>query len=128
MSEKSVLVIDPEQEIIDLLALILEDQGIRVVGALSMEEGLRTLRKSRFDAIITEAFDQPDRFDFEAAFLARLMPAAPGTPIILVSVYAATASLRAGDYGLAQVVAKPFEVDALVEKVRKAVDRGLELG
>ncbi len=121
MSVKTILVIEPDKAIGDLLAFFLKDQGYDVVTVESLEEGKHLLSHTRFDLIITEAFDQTHRYDLDPAFLVALKPQAGKSPIILLSTYVATNSVRPGDHGLADVIPKPFDVDVLLRKVNKAV-------
>lgn len=116
---KTVLVVDRDQLIGDFLVFILEAEGYVVTPVRSLEEARASLANSHFDLIITEAFDQKRTFTFDPTFLQELRPLAGSTPIILLSTYAAYDTFDPGQYGLAAVVAKPFDLDILLQKVRK---------
>ncbi|MCL5961203.1 MAG: response regulator [Chloroflexi bacterium] len=123
MTRKTILAIDPDEAIGALLTLILEEQGYTVVRTFSLPEAAKLLSDAHFDLIITEAFKQPDPFDFDPIFLEEFRSLSKNTPIILLSYYASTDSLRAGDFGLVDVVPKPFDVGALVDIVNKQVGK-----
>jgi DNA-binding response OmpR family regulator len=119
---QSILVVDPDVNLSDLVADILSEEGYPVTTAQTLDEAVERLAKSHFDLVITEAFDQPMRFDFDPSFLAQIRAVAGATPIALFSTYASTDTLRAGQYGLADVLAKPFDIDEMIKKVKRVLD------
>lgn len=124
----SVLVVDPDEAIRDLFVDILREEGCEVATARSLGEAAQRLSRSRFDLVVTEAFGQNDLFDFDPAFLETLREQSREVPIILSSTYPSTDSLRAGDYGLAEIVPKPFEIDQLLRKINRALGRERVVG
>ncbi len=121
---QSILVVDPDINLSALVADILGEEGYHVSTAQTLDEAIGLLSKSHFDLIITEAFDQPMRFDFDPAFLARIRAVAGATPIALFSTYASTDTLRPGQHGLADIIPKPFDIDDMVKKVKGALGNG----
>ena len=114
---KTILEMDSDQCVGDLLAIIVEAEGYEITAVRSMEEGKALLANSHFDLIITEAFDQKHSFTFDPTFLRELGLLAGPTPIILLSTYVDYDRFDPGDYGLAAVIPKPFDVDDLLQKV-----------
>lgn len=114
---KSVLVVDPDSPLGEFLALLLRKEGYETTLAQSLDKAITLLSVQAFDLIITEAFKQTNLFHFDPAFLDTFRERAPNIPIILCSVWASTDNLRKGNYGLAEVIPKPFDVDALLKKV-----------
>jgi CheY-like chemotaxis protein len=53
-AKKTVVVIEDESEMIDLVRLILERRGLKVVGALTGREGLETVRRVKPDLILLD--------------------------------------------------------------------------
>lgn len=119
MATKTILVVDPDATVGELLASILGEENYRVATAQSLGEAAALLTSSEFDLIITEAFDQHDKFEFDSAFLSELASPTRSTPIVLCSTYASVSTLRSNDLGLADVVAKPFDIDDLLNKVNR---------
>ncbi|MBI4320092.1 MAG: hypothetical protein HY675_16495 [Chloroflexi bacterium] len=129
MSGESVLILDPDRAMAELSALVLGEEGYKTRITESREEAIRLLSSSHFDLIISEAFDQDDVFTFDPTFLQDLRSMSDGIPILLCSIYPSVASVRAGQFGLAEVVPKPYDIDSFLAKVRKALDRtGLNHG
>ena len=52
--KKTVVVIEDEAGVIDLVRLILERRGFKVVGALTGREGLETIRRVKPDLILLD--------------------------------------------------------------------------
>ena len=52
--KKTVVVIEDEAGVIDLVRLILERRGLKVVGALTGREGLETVRRVKPDLILLD--------------------------------------------------------------------------
>ena len=114
---KAILIVDPYEDDRALFALILREEGYEVAAAASREEVAALLAEVQFDLIITEAFEQPDCFRFDPAFLAALRSVADDTPIVLSSICPSAQTLRASRYDLVAVLPKPFTVEELLEKV-----------
>ncbi len=114
---KTVLAVDSDQLVGDLLAIILEAEGYQVTAVWSLKEARALLSHCHFDLIITEAFDQKHTFTFDPNFVQELRPLAGTTPIILLSTYVAYDTFDPGEYGLAAVLPKPFDVDDLLQEV-----------
>ena len=72
-AKKTVVVIEDESEMIDLVRLILERRGLKVVGALTGREGLETIRRVK---------PEPDLARLDAAGYGRLgsLPANQSRP------------------------------------------------
>lgn len=54
MSEESILIVDDEREIADLVALYLENEGFRVVKCYDGTEALRCIQEEKFDLAILD--------------------------------------------------------------------------
>lgn len=120
---KSILVIEPYEDVASVFALVLGMEGYQVTSVESLQEASELLSMCCFDLIITEAFDQKALFEFHPAFLDDLKMAAANTPIILCSTYPSVDYLRAQDYGLAAILPKPFDIDDLTRKVGRVFEK-----
>lgn len=116
-----ILVIDPDREILEIVKVLLSEEGFDVATAADLAEADGLLQQERFDLILTEAFEQEDYLTFDAKFLETLYQAASDTPVILFSVFPSVDQVRPEKYGLAGVVPKPFDVDKLLAKIEKAL-------
>mgnify|MGYP005841631311 CR=1 FL=1 len=123
MADETILLIDPDEAVGASVAGILEGEGYKVTTIRSLPLAVELLSSSRFDLVMTEAFDQRRTFDFDPAYLSALRSAAGRTPIILISTYVSTDTIRAYEYGLADAVPKPFELNDLLEKVGEVLKK-----
>src|SRR5262250_3130355 len=105
----SILVVDDEPAIQDILTWALSAEGYRVVTAGNGEEALSRVEQEDFDIIVTDIV-MPGLDGLEVLERSRLLN--PRAAVIVMTAYAA---LRRGasDY-----LEKPFSVDLLKERVR----------
>ncbi|NER59921.1 response regulator [Pseudomonas sp. MAFF212428] len=115
-----ILVVDDEYLITDILGLALEDAGYEVEKAANGAKAMDELRKVRFDLVITD-YMMPTMNGEEFAKQVREDDALKHLPIVLMS--GAQADIGKDKPGLFnEVIAKPFDLDALVAKVRSLID------
>jgi CheY-like chemotaxis protein len=118
-SERVVLVVEDDESIRNVIADVLEDRGLRVVGAANGAEALERLETGRPDAMVLDLLmPVMHGWDFMEAYASRT--GGKAIPIVVVSVNPALP--RSFDrFGVQRVVAKPFEVDELLEAVEQAL-------
>jgi response regulator RpfG family c-di-GMP phosphodiesterase len=119
----TVLVVDDDARVVELLQITLGGRGYRVLTAHDGEEALETVRASSPDFVVLDV-RIPRRSGFEVCETLRNEPATKTLPIILISGNAATESrlqgLRAGadDY-----LTKPFSPRELLLKMQRILER-----
>jgi CheY-like chemotaxis protein len=107
--EKSILIVDDERIICDLLAELLEDEGYRVVRAYDGVSGLAAAEKRRPDLILTDVM-MPGIDG--VTLIRRLRDRGVRAPAVLMSaVYADV------DLPHVRFVPKPFDVDDILDVV-----------
>ena len=116
---KTILIVDDEHLIANMLGYALEDEGYRVVKAGDGRHGLELLDQERPALVITDLM-MPQMDGMQLALAIRRRPSAAKLPILLMS----------GAYGdldgntpelFAAVFDKPFEVAQMVAKVSALV-------
>jgi two-component system response regulator VicR len=80
-AKKTVVVIEDESEMIDLVRLILERRGLKVVGALTGCEGLETIRRVKPSLILLDLM-LPDMDGWEVYRQIKADPELKDIPII----------------------------------------------
>lgn len=117
----SILVVDDERGVRDMLAHELEKEGYRVVTAQDGAQALERLRAEAFQLVISDV-KMPNLGGLEA--LAAIKKINPDVEVILVTGYAtvddAVAAMKQGAYDFVQ---KPFHMDALRALVEKALEK-----
>ncbi|EHM02449.1 response regulator receiver domain protein [Acetobacteraceae bacterium AT-5844] len=117
----TILVIDDEFLVADILAFALEDEGFMVVRASHGRKGLDVLQRDRPALVITD-FMMPVMNGLEFAMAVRARPESASLPIILIS--GAHADI-AREYGhlFTAVFDKPFSVEKIIDAVVQVVGR-----
>jgi CheY-like chemotaxis protein len=116
---KTILVVDDEPAILDLLTTLLADEGYRVLAAADGAVALEGLQREAVDVVITDGM--MPQLDGEALIRAmREQPATRDVPVIFISA-AVTPRLE----GLEPwwFLSKPFDLDAVLTAVAGAVGR-----
>ncbi|MDB6142455.1 MAG: Two-component hybrid sensor and regulator [Pseudomonas sp.] len=113
----TILVVDDEYLIADILGYALEDEGYMVVKASNGQKGLEVLERERPALIITD-FMMPVMDGLEFASAVRALPAVSHLPIILISGAQAHIGMQRTDLFNA-VLMKPFNIDVVLAKVQE---------
>jgi two-component system, OmpR family, alkaline phosphatase synthesis response regulator PhoP len=108
----TILIIDDEPTVADLLAELLAEEGYAVVTAFNAAEGLARAADVRPDLILSDVMMPGD----DGYTLARTVAADPdlrGTPVVLMS--AGPRQAPTPDTPVAAFVAKPFLLDQVLD-------------
>jgi CheY-like chemotaxis protein len=111
----TILVVDDETGIRDLMRKILQRERYRVLAAGSAEEALAAAQGQAIDLLITDVM-LPGIHGPELA--SRMQQTAPRLKTLFISGYSGEERFPAG----AHFLAKPFTLAALLEKVRAALE------
>jgi DNA-binding response OmpR family regulator len=113
-----ILVVEDDATIGRTVADALIDEGYLVVVADTLAAARTALERARPTALVLD-LTLPDSFG--ADLLAELASTADAPPTVLLSVFH-LASMIAERYDIEHVT-KPFEIDALVSAVKRAIDK-----
>jgi two-component system, chemotaxis family, chemotaxis protein CheY len=118
--DRTVLVVEDDQSIRDVITDVLEDRGFRVVGAGNGAEALNNLETIRPDVMVLDLL-MPVMHGWE--FMESYGEKTGGLPIPIVVVSVNSALPRSFNrFGVRTVVAKPFNIDDLLHAVEGAAD------
>jgi two-component system response regulator PilR (NtrC family) len=121
ISRPSVLIVDDEPNIIELLDIVLHDEGMEVLKASSGAAALDVLRKTPVDIIISD-IRMPDFSGVELLKEAKQL--APETVFILITAYASTeTAIDALQHGAYDYLTKPFKMEELLHIVRRSLKK-----
>ena len=113
-----VLVIDDEQSILDVIRILLVNNGFTVHTALGGRAGLERLATVRPDIVVTD-IRMPDVSGVEVLSAARVQD--PDTPVILMKAQATLQSaMQAFNEGAFYYIQKPFRNDEMLAILRRA--------
>lgn len=117
---KTILIIDDDQNNIFALKLALKSRGFQAIGSLSAEEGLAQLRDHGGIGVVLMDMMMPEIDGYEATKLIRQSWNASELPIIAVTAQAMTGDrekcLSAGANGY---ISKPIDIELLVQMIRE---------
>ena len=112
--------VDDDPEVVRLLEQDLSASGFSVIGACSGAEGVRLLRDTPVDAVVTD-LRMPDVDGLEIVRVAADMQ--PDTKVIIITAFATIASaIDAVKQGAFDYVSKPFEIEELVLALERALE------
>ena len=121
MPFRSVLVVDDEEPLRQLLAVILRDRGYQPRAVGSAEDALKELAARDYDLVLTDV--RMPRMD-GIALTRAIQERQPGATVIVMSAYGShEASLEAMKAGAYDFLPKPFKPDDVLLCLRKAEER-----
>jgi CheY-like chemotaxis protein len=118
---KTILVIDDEFAIADVLISLLTDEGYRVVTAPNGQEGLALLAESRPDLVLLDLM-MPLMDGREVLRQMRADPESMHIPVILMSAACSPAVLAT--LGAEAYLEKPFRLDVLLATLERLLGSG----
>ncbi len=117
----SILVIDDEPVLQDVLGTLLGNEGFEVHSAMSAAQGLKVLAEEEIDVVLLDLM-LPDRNGLD--LLPEITNLVPELPVIVItahsSVESAIQAMREGAY---HYVPKPFKNEVVLNLVRRAAER-----
>jgi two-component system response regulator PilR (NtrC family) len=121
MSDARVLVVDDEQSMRDLLAITLEKQGYEVTVADSGETAVDNIRRTVFDAVITD-IKMVKVSGLEVLRITKDL--SPETAVIVITAVGSTeTAVEAMKLGAYDYITKPFKLDEINLIVKNALER-----
>jgi len=112
---KTILVVDDEAAIVNLLRIILSQDGVEVLGAYDGLEALDIARRERPDMVISDVM-MPRMDGRELCRAIRSAPELAGTRVVLMN---ALHKMILVDYTEDAFIPKPFGVEMLEETVER---------
>ena len=122
MAERSILVVDDELLIRDLLYDFFKDQGWEISIADNGKRALELLKSKEFDLLLTD-IKMPEMDGLDLASKVKLSH--PNLPIMLMTGYPSVESAVSGlrnkveDY-----IIKPFNINQLFKSIEKIISEG----
>lgn len=122
---KSILVVDDEASIREMLELALKKWGYRVKLAETLREGISALERGKVDLVLSD-IKLPDGTGIELLSRLKTLPEKP--PILLMTAYGNTdAAVQAMRLGAFYYITKPFKLEELKILLERALtDDGLK--
>ncbi len=124
MPKKTILVIDDEKDLIELVRYNLENEGFQVKGALDGETGLALALKDVPDVVLVDLM-LPGMDGLEVCRRIRADQRTAGIALIMLTAKSAESDRVVGlELGADDYVTKPFSTRELIARVRAVLRRG----
>ncbi len=121
--KRTILVVDDDRRVLDLLQISLSQNGYRVVTAATGEEGLEMVRRDPPDLLILD-LRLPKKNGYEVCAALKSSKETAHIPIVMVSATAEVdARLQGLMHGADDYLTKPFSPKELLIKVRRIFER-----
>ena len=120
----TILIVDDEQPVRDLLAAIFEDSGHRALPAINGRDALEILDQERPDLVLSDVMMPV----LNGATLCRRLKAEPSTASIPVILMSAAGRQVADGSGADAYLDKPFDLDGMEALVRRWLPPATRLG
>ncbi len=118
---KSILVIDDEPVLQDVLGSLLEGNGFDYHQAMTAADGMRVLRDEEIDVVLLDLM-LPDRTGLE--LLPEIKILDPHLPVVVITAYSSVESaIEAMRRGAFHYVPKPFKNEEVLHLVRRAAEQ-----
>ncbi len=123
MGKLTVLVIDDDPVILELLRVNFEIEGFDVVCASNGEEGLRLAHSAAPDVVISDIM-MPRRDGLQLLSDLKADPGTEDLPVILLSAKAQKSEVQQGlDMGADDYITKPFDPLELIDRLNAVMTR-----
>jgi two-component system, NtrC family, response regulator PilR len=117
----TILVVDDEPNIIEVLEIVLQDEGMEVLKSNSGFEALTLLHERDVDLVISD-IRMPDVSGVE--LLREVKEFSPDTAFIMITAFASTeTAIEALQHGAFDYITKPFRMEELRSIVHSALDQ-----
>ena len=123
MGKLTVLVIDDDPVILELLRVNFEIEGLSVICAADGEEGFRRAKAERPDIVISDIM-MPRRDGLQLLADLKGDPTTEDLPVILLSAKAQQTEVQQGlDLGADDYLTKPFDPLELIDRLNAVMTR-----
>ncbi len=116
--QRTVLVVDDEPAIRDLIVAVLEEEGYRALGAGSGRRALELLPVEQPDLVLMDIM-MPEMDGREALGRMRAAPGLDRIPVVLMS---AAFDADRIDHRISAFLPKPFDLDQLLDTIADALE------
>lgn len=121
MSDKKILVIDDDPDILDSIKAVLSSKGYRIVTATDGKDGVEKFKNEKPDLVLCDMM--MERVDAGSKVAELIKKEDKTTPVYLMSSIgnATATNISVSELGFTGVLQKPVDPDTLLMQVKKAL-------
>jgi DNA-binding NtrC family response regulator len=118
---RSVLVVDDDDAMRDMVVALLEDAGHTAQGAALADEAIEAIKDREFDAVLSD-IRMPGKSGID--MLGEIRALRPETPVVMMTAFGSIDSaVEAMQAGAFDYITKPFKRDAILVSLERAFER-----
>lgn len=118
--QDSILIIDDDEQVSDILSLVLESQGYEIRSCLTPEKAIQELRSRGFSLIL---LDLRLGEDSGLDLLPRIREMSPNTPVFMITAHGdVDSAVKAFTLGANGYIKKPFQEGDLKLQISQAIE------
>ncbi len=126
MAKGTILVVDDEEDIRELVELNLSREGLKVIGSETGEQGLKMAQSQRPDLIVLDLM-LPGMDGLEVCRRIKADPKTRQIPVVMLTAKGEEADIVAGlELGAEDYITKPFSGRVLAARVRRILRKKTE--
>lgn len=124
MARETILLVEDDEDIQELVRYNLAKEGYRVVPVMSGEDALKALRSNQPDLVVLDLM-LPGLDGLEICRLMKADPKAAHVPVVMLTAKGEEADVVAGlELGAEDYITKPFSPRVLLARIRAVLRRG----
>ena len=123
----TVLIVEDNWQLLELLRSILQSEGLQVLVAPEPTAATALIRARPVDVIVTDFFGGLTPEDCRQS-VAEILAVADARPVLGVTGRPFEAGTKPDEFGVDDLIAKPFEVEDLVDRVLDLLDVARQRG
>ncbi|MCP4669724.1 MAG: response regulator [Desulfobacula sp.] len=124
MKKETILIVDDEEDILELIKFNLEIEGYSIVTALTGEKAIEVIKKSAIDLIVLDLM-LPGVDGLEVTKILKRDEKTWGIPIIMLTAKGEESDIVTGlELGADDYLSKPFSLKILIARIRAILRRG----
>ena len=122
MSSKTILIVDDEPDLVEIIRFPLEIEGYRVLVSQNGEDGLNQARREMPHLILLDVM-LPKLDGYKVCRLLKFDEKYKHIPILMLTAKVQEKDKAMGrEAGVNEYIGKPFDIDELVQKVKSYLD------
>lgn len=114
-----VLIVDDDRQIVEMLSIVLSEEGFEVIPAYDGEHALQAVRDTMPDLVLSDVM-MPRLSGLEMCSRMKADPAVSAIPVILMTALQGSINADCA----ACVIHKPFDLSLISRSIHKALRRG----
>lgn len=115
-AKRTVLIVDDEPDLLEILRFSLETEGYRILTAPSVREAIELIKRDKIDLVLTDV-RMPEGDGMQ--ILTEGKAVNPAMAVLLMTGFADVSPVDAQAKGAAALLSKPFDHARLLELVRQ---------